>query len=38
MIGDLEETDPTAEANQRQLAEFARTETDRIITQLSRPV
>jgi phosphatidylserine/phosphatidylglycerophosphate/cardiolipin synthase-like enzyme len=38
VIGDLEETDPTAEANQRQLAEFARTEIDRIITQLARPV
>jgi phosphatidylserine/phosphatidylglycerophosphate/cardiolipin synthase-like enzyme len=38
VIGDLEETDPTAEANQRQLAEFARTEIDRIITQVARPV
>ena len=38
VIGDLEETDPTAEANQRQLATFARTEIDRIITQLARPV
>jgi phosphatidylserine/phosphatidylglycerophosphate/cardiolipin synthase-like enzyme len=38
VIGDLEETDHTADANQHQLEEFARTEIDRNITQLSRPV
>jgi phosphatidylserine/phosphatidylglycerophosphate/cardiolipin synthase-like enzyme len=38
VIGNLEETDPTADADQRKLAEFARTEIDRIITDLGRPV
>jgi hypothetical protein len=38
VIGDLEETDPAAEADQRQLANFARTEIDRIITDLAQPV
>jgi phosphatidylserine/phosphatidylglycerophosphate/cardiolipin synthase-like enzyme len=34
VIGDLEETDPAAQADQQQLAGFARTEIDRIITDL----
>jgi phosphatidylserine/phosphatidylglycerophosphate/cardiolipin synthase-like enzyme len=38
VIGDLEESDPAAEADQRKLATFARTEIDRIITTLARPV
>jgi phosphatidylserine/phosphatidylglycerophosphate/cardiolipin synthase-like enzyme len=38
VIGDLEETDPTAETNQHQLARFARTEINRIITQLAQPI
>ncbi len=38
VIGDLEETDPAARADQRQLAAFARTEIDRIITDLAEPV
>ena len=38
MLGDLEETDATAEAAQRQIATFALGEIDRIITTLSDPV
>jgi phosphatidylserine/phosphatidylglycerophosphate/cardiolipin synthase-like enzyme len=38
VIADLEETDPAAEAGQRKLAEFARAEIDRIITELAQPV
>jgi phosphatidylserine/phosphatidylglycerophosphate/cardiolipin synthase-like enzyme len=38
VLGDLEETDPDAEAAQRQLAAFALTEIDRIIADLSQPV
>jgi phosphatidylserine/phosphatidylglycerophosphate/cardiolipin synthase-like enzyme len=38
VIGDLEETDPAAQADQQQLAGFARTEIDRIVTDLGQPV
>jgi phosphatidylserine/phosphatidylglycerophosphate/cardiolipin synthase-like enzyme len=38
VIGDLEETDPEAEADQRELALFAREEIDRIISTLAKPV
>jgi len=38
VIGDLEETDPAAEADQHQLAAFARAEIDRIINELAQPV
>jgi phosphatidylserine/phosphatidylglycerophosphate/cardiolipin synthase-like enzyme len=38
IIGDLEETDPAAEADQRALALFARTEIDRIINTLAAPI
>jgi phosphatidylserine/phosphatidylglycerophosphate/cardiolipin synthase-like enzyme len=38
VIGDLEETNPAAEANQRKLAGFARAEIDRIIDTLATPV
>lgn len=38
VIGDLEETDPVALANQRLIAEFARAEIDRIISTLASPV
>jgi phosphatidylserine/phosphatidylglycerophosphate/cardiolipin synthase-like enzyme len=38
VLGNLEETDPVAEANQRRLAEYARAEIDRIIGTLARPV
>ncbi|MDT0353919.1 phospholipase D-like domain-containing protein [Pseudonocardia charpentierae] len=38
LIGDLEETDPAAHADQQQLAGFTRTEIDRIITDLAQPV
>jgi phosphatidylserine/phosphatidylglycerophosphate/cardiolipin synthase-like enzyme len=38
VLGDLEETDPVAEAAQRQLAAYALTEIERIISDLSEPV
>jgi phosphatidylserine/phosphatidylglycerophosphate/cardiolipin synthase-like enzyme len=38
ILGDLEETDPAAEADQRQLALFARAEIDRIIEDLAEPI
>jgi phosphatidylserine/phosphatidylglycerophosphate/cardiolipin synthase-like enzyme len=38
VLGDLEETDPTAEAAQRKLAAYALSEIERIIAKLSRPV
>lgn len=38
VIGDLEETDPDAETAQRQIAAYALTEIDRIITDLSVPI
>jgi phosphatidylserine/phosphatidylglycerophosphate/cardiolipin synthase-like enzyme len=38
VIGDLEESDAAAEADQRRIAGYARAEIDRIITDLSRPV
>jgi len=38
VIGDLEETDPEAEAAQRQIAGYALAEIDRIIRDLARPV
>ncbi|MCW3820439.1 phospholipase D-like domain-containing protein [Micromonospora sp. DR5-3] len=38
VVGDLEETDPQAEATQREFAAFAAAEIQRIITDLSRPV
>jgi phosphatidylserine/phosphatidylglycerophosphate/cardiolipin synthase-like enzyme len=38
VLGDLEETDPEAEAAQRELAAYALTEIERIITDLSEPV
>lgn len=38
VIGDLEETDPLAEVAQRQFAEHARAEIDRIIAELAEPV
>lgn len=38
VLGDLEETDPTAEVAQRQLAAYALTEINRIIHDLAQPV
>lgn len=38
VLGDLEETDPRAEAAQRQLAGYALAEIDRIIQDLARPI
>ena len=38
VLGDLEEADPVAEAAQRQLASYALTEIERIISDLSEPV
>ena len=38
VLGDLEETDPVAEAAQRQLAAYALAEIERIISDLSEPV
>ena len=38
VLGDLEETDPAAEAAQRRLAGAALAEIDRIITDLARPI
>lgn len=38
VLGDLEERDAKAEAAQRQLAAFALSEIDRIVTQLAEPV
>jgi phosphatidylserine/phosphatidylglycerophosphate/cardiolipin synthase-like enzyme len=38
VLGDLEETNPQAEAAQQQLATFALAEIDRIITDLAEPV
>ena len=38
VLGDLEETDPAAEAAQRELAAYALAEIERIITDLSVPV
>jgi phosphatidylserine/phosphatidylglycerophosphate/cardiolipin synthase-like enzyme len=38
VLGDLEETDPQAEATQRQLAHYALTEINRIITNLATPL
>jgi hypothetical protein len=38
VLGDLEETEPDAEAAQRQLAAYALGEINRIITDLSEPV
>ena len=38
VLGDLEETDPDAEAAQRQLAAYALAEIERIITDLAEPV
>jgi UDP-N-acetylmuramyl pentapeptide synthase len=38
VLGDLEETNPTAEAAQRQVAAYALTEINRIIIDLSDPV
>ncbi len=38
VIGDLEETDPQAQADQRELARFARTEIDRIINDVAQPI
>ena len=38
VIGDLEETQPAAEAAQRQVAAFALAEINRIVTTLSQPV
>jgi hypothetical protein len=38
VLGDLEETDPDAEAAQRELAAYALAEIQRIITDLSEPV
>ena len=38
VIGDLEEIDPVARADQRTLAAFARAEIDRIIAELAQPV
>jgi phosphatidylserine/phosphatidylglycerophosphate/cardiolipin synthase-like enzyme len=38
VIGNLEETDPAADADQHKLAAFARAEIDRIITDLAEPV
>ena len=38
VIGDLEEADPQALADQRRLAGFVRGEIDRTITDLARPI
>jgi phosphatidylserine/phosphatidylglycerophosphate/cardiolipin synthase-like enzyme len=38
VLGNLEETDPTAKENQRKLATFARAEIDRIIAEHATPV
>jgi phosphatidylserine/phosphatidylglycerophosphate/cardiolipin synthase-like enzyme len=38
VIGDLEEADPDAEADQRRLAAYARSEIDRIVDELAEPV
>lgn len=38
VLGDLEEPDPTAKTAQRQLAGYALTEIQRIITDLCEPV
>jgi phosphatidylserine/phosphatidylglycerophosphate/cardiolipin synthase-like enzyme len=38
VLGDLEETNPQAEAGQRQLAGFARAEIDRIIEGYATPI
>lgn len=38
ILGDLEETDPEAEATQRMFASYAQAEIDRIITDLSQPI
>ena len=38
VIGDLEETNPTAETAQRAIATYALTEINRIINDLSEPV
>ncbi len=38
VLGDLEETDPDAEAAQQRLAAFALDEIERIIADLSQPV
>jgi phosphatidylserine/phosphatidylglycerophosphate/cardiolipin synthase-like enzyme len=38
VIGDLEETDPAAQADQRKLAGFGRVEIDRIIDELAQPI
>lgn len=38
VLGDLEETDPDAEAAQRELASFALAEIERIISDLAEPV
>jgi len=38
VLGDLEEKDPVAEAAQRQVAAYALTEIERIITDLAEPV
>jgi phosphatidylserine/phosphatidylglycerophosphate/cardiolipin synthase-like enzyme len=38
VLGDLEETEPAAEAAQRRLATAALTEIDRVITELGRPI
>jgi phosphatidylserine/phosphatidylglycerophosphate/cardiolipin synthase-like enzyme len=38
LLGDLEETDPAAETAQRQLAAYALTEIERIISDLCEPV
>ncbi|GAA1314104.1 phospholipase D-like domain-containing protein [Pseudonocardia xinjiangensis] len=38
VIGDLEEADPDAEADQRRLAAYARSEIDRIVDDLAEPV
>ncbi|MEV6520914.1 phospholipase D-like domain-containing protein [Longispora sp. NPDC051575] len=38
VLGDLDETDPVAEARQRQIAAFALAEIDRITADLARPV
>jgi hypothetical protein len=37
-LGDLEETDPVAEAAQRRLAAFAVAEIERIIADLAEPI
>ncbi|MET8352482.1 phospholipase D-like domain-containing protein [Micromonospora sp. NPDC005206] len=38
VVGDLEETNPEADATQRRFAAFAEAEIHRIITELSRPI